>query len=42
MGVTAAAFDAALKVVLAPYCPDGMVHLQVGAGLIWGIPLAPR
>jgi ADP-ribose pyrophosphatase YjhB (NUDIX family) len=41
MGAAAAAFDAALAAILAPYCPDGMVHLRVGAGLIWGEPLSP-
>lgn len=38
MGASAAAFDAALAAILAPYCPDGVVRLQVGAGLIWGEP----
>jgi hypothetical protein len=40
MGPEAAAFDAALAALLAPHCPDGLVHLQVGARLIWGEPLA--
>jgi hypothetical protein len=38
MGASAAAFDAALAAILAPHCPDGVVHLKVGAGLIWGEP----
>lgn len=40
MGADAAPFDAALAAILAPHCPDGLVRLQVGAGLIWGEPLA--
>jgi hypothetical protein len=40
MGASAAAFDAALAAILARHCPDGVVHLQVGAGLIWGEPRA--
>ena len=38
MGASAAAFDSALAAILARHCPDGVVHLQVGAGLIWGEP----
>jgi hypothetical protein len=38
MGVSASAFDSALAAILAHHRPDGVVHLQVGAGLIWGAP----
>lgn len=38
MGASASAFDAALAAILARYCPDGVVRLQVGAELIWGEP----
>lgn len=38
MGASAAAFDATLAAILDRHCPDGVVRLQVGAGLIWGEP----
>lgn len=41
MGSNAELFDQALATLLAPHCPDGPVRLQVGAGLIWGVPLTP-
>ncbi len=36
----AAAFDAAARVLIAPYAPDGVVALRVRAALRWGQPLA--
>jgi SAM-dependent methyltransferase len=38
----AAAFDAAVAALLAPYAPAGQVALRIGARVRWGSPLAPR
>ena len=37
----AAAFDAAVAELLAPYAPDGQLTLRIAATLRWGSPLAP-
>lgn len=37
----AAAFDAAVAALLAPYAPGGQVTLRIGATVHWGSPLAP-
>jgi SAM-dependent methyltransferase len=37
----AAAFDADMRAVVAPFCPDGIVHLQVSANMVWGLPQSP-
>jgi SAM-dependent methyltransferase len=34
----AAEFDAAVRALLAPFCPDGQVHLEVVATVTWGVP----
>jgi SAM-dependent methyltransferase len=34
----AAAFDDALRRLVAPYCPDGVVHGRTDATLVWGSP----
>lgn len=38
LGPAAAQFDAEIQAVVAPACPAGMVRLEVGAEVIWGIP----
>jgi hypothetical protein len=35
-------FDQELRAAVAPHCPDDQVCLQVGADVIWGLPLAPE
>jgi SAM-dependent methyltransferase len=37
----AAAFDAELRVVVAPHCPDDVVELQVSGRVTWGLPHHP-
>jgi len=35
----AQAFDAAVELLLRPFCPDGLVTLQVSARVVWGRPM---
>jgi hypothetical protein len=40
MGPEAAAqFDAALRGVVEPHCPRGLVEQQIAARILWGNPL---
>jgi hypothetical protein len=34
----AAGFDAAVRALVAPFCPDGQVRLEVTATVTWGVP----
>jgi len=34
----AAAFDAAVRELVMPYCTDGNVHLQIVGEVVWGVP----
>lgn len=38
----AAAFDAALRRLVAPHCPDGVVRGQTQTTIVWGQPARPR
>jgi SAM-dependent methyltransferase len=35
----AAAFDAAVRALVAPYAPDSLVHMQLTSRIVWGQPL---
>jgi SAM-dependent methyltransferase len=35
----AAAFDDAVRALVTPFAADGMLHLETGAAIVWGIPL---
>ncbi len=37
-----AAFDAEARAAIAPHCPDGIVRRDLGALIVWGVPLAPQ
>lgn len=40
--IDAPAFDAELRALLAPHCPDGIVRRPIHAEVAWGSPLAPQ
>lgn len=37
-----AAFDDEARAAIAPHCPDGIVRRDLGAHIVWGVPLAPQ
>ena len=38
---SAATFDAEVRDLLGPFCPDGMVNLRIVTGMVWGRPAPP-
>ena len=37
--IDASAFDAELRELLAPYCPDGFLRRRISTWIGWGLPI---